>query len=150
MNLRRRLVLWEGREVRVRVYPVTIDREELASAAQELEVREAREDILRWLGGFSRPPAMTYLVHGEPVALEALRARIQQERQWPVHVAAQAWPEVRDARDLHDALLCLGRIPQGEALPEDVDPSIRSVFTDSAWSIVSVTDGPSLRTGRTW
>src|SRR5205823_6987411 len=23
-------------------------------------------------------------------------------------VAAQAWPEVRDARDLHDALLCLG------------------------------------------
>jgi metallo-beta-lactamase family protein len=45
-------------------------------------------EILRWLSGFSRPPAMTHLVHGEPVALEALRSRIQQERKWPVHVAA--------------------------------------------------------------
>ena len=34
-----------------------------------------------------RPPAMTYLVHGEPPALDALSARIQRERQWPVHVA---------------------------------------------------------------
>src|SRR5216684_4278265 len=29
-------------------------------------------------------------------------------------VAAQAWPEVRDARDLHDALLCLGLLPDAE------------------------------------
>jgi metallo-beta-lactamase family protein len=44
-------------------------------------------EIMRWLSGFSRAPAMTYLVHGEPVALEALRARIGAERGWPVHVA---------------------------------------------------------------
>jgi hypothetical protein len=31
---------------------------------------------------------MTYLVHGEKTALDALSARIQQERQWPTHVAA--------------------------------------------------------------
>ncbi len=36
------------------------------------------------------------------------------------------------------------------ALAEDVDPSVRSVFTDSPWSVVAVTEGPSLRTGRTW
>jgi len=44
-------------------------------------------EIMRWLSGFTRPPATTYLVHGEPPALEALRARIAAERQWPVHVA---------------------------------------------------------------
>ena len=45
-------------------------------------------EILRWLSGFSRPPSMTYLVHGEKVALEALSSRIRRERQWPTHVAA--------------------------------------------------------------
>jgi hypothetical protein len=30
---------------------------------------------------------MTYLVHGEPVPLETLRARIQAELGWPVRVA---------------------------------------------------------------
>ena len=30
---------------------------------------------------------MTYLVHGEPPALQALAARIASERQWPVHIA---------------------------------------------------------------
>ena len=44
-------------------------------------------EILRWLSGFPRPPAMTYLVHGEPASLEALGARIGRELGWPVHIA---------------------------------------------------------------
>jgi metallo-beta-lactamase family protein len=44
-------------------------------------------EIMRWLSGFEKPPAMTYLVHGEPIALEALRARVEGERRWPVRVA---------------------------------------------------------------
>jgi len=44
-------------------------------------------EIMRWLSNFKRPPAMTYLVHGEPVALAALTARIQRELAWPTHVA---------------------------------------------------------------
>jgi metallo-beta-lactamase family protein len=44
-------------------------------------------EMLRWLSGFSRPPSMTFLVHGEPVALDALAARIATEKQWPVHIA---------------------------------------------------------------
>jgi len=31
---------------------------------------------------------MTYLVHGEPAAAQALAARITAERHWPVHIAA--------------------------------------------------------------
>jgi len=44
-------------------------------------------EILRWLSGFTRAPQMTYLVHGEPPALEALAARIRSEKQWPVQIA---------------------------------------------------------------
>ena len=44
-------------------------------------------EIMRWLGGFTRPPAMTHLVHGEPAALEALKGRITTTLGWPVHVA---------------------------------------------------------------
>ena len=46
-----------------------------------------RSEILRWLGGFQRLPAMTYVVHGEPEAAEALREAIRQERGWTVEVA---------------------------------------------------------------
>jgi trehalose 6-phosphate synthase len=50
VNLRRRLVLWQGREVRVRVYPVTIDRSEL-SAAEDPAVESDRRELERWLDG---------------------------------------------------------------------------------------------------
>jgi metallo-beta-lactamase family protein len=39
-------------------------------------------EILRWLGGFSRPPKAAFLVHGEPPAMEALAARIQTLPGW--------------------------------------------------------------------
>jgi hypothetical protein len=30
---------------------------------------------------------MTYLVHGEPPALDALRSRVEAQLEWPVHIA---------------------------------------------------------------
>jgi metallo-beta-lactamase family protein len=68
----------KGRDV-----PVQARIEKLDSMSAHADAGE----IMRWLSGFTRPPAMTYLVHGEPPGLEALRARIAAERQWPVHVA---------------------------------------------------------------
>ena len=44
-------------------------------------------EILRWLSHFITPPDATYLVHGEPTALNALQARITAQRGWAVHVA---------------------------------------------------------------
>ncbi len=44
-------------------------------------------EIMRWLSNFTKPPKMTYLVHGEPPGLEALAARITKERGWPLHIA---------------------------------------------------------------
>src|SRR5207302_7038883 len=39
----------------------------------------------RWLSSLPRPPARTFLVHGEPPALEAQRARLS-AKGWPVEV----------------------------------------------------------------
>ena len=47
-----------------------------------------REEIMRWLGGFTRPPGMTYIVHGEPDAAAALRDAIASRLGWQVAVAA--------------------------------------------------------------
>jgi metallo-beta-lactamase family protein len=62
----------------------------VAARIERIDSMSAHADageIMRWLSGFSRPPSMTYLVHGEPVALEALARRISKERRWPVHTA---------------------------------------------------------------
>jgi metallo-beta-lactamase family protein len=45
-------------------------------------------EILRWLGGFRRPPSVTYLVHGEPAPMDALKARITSELGWRVETPA--------------------------------------------------------------
>jgi metallo-beta-lactamase family protein len=62
----------------------------VAARIEKLDSMSAHADageVLRWLSGFSRPPSMTYLVHGEPVALDALRRRIETEKQWRAHIA---------------------------------------------------------------
>jgi len=46
-----------------------------------------REEILRWLGGFTRPPGMTYVVHGEAAAADALRDAIASRLGWNAAVA---------------------------------------------------------------
>jgi metallo-beta-lactamase family protein len=66
-----------------RIVPVAAHVERLDSMSAHADAGE----ILRWLSQFSRPPTATYLVHGEPVALEALSNRIQVELGWSVHVA---------------------------------------------------------------
>ena len=40
------------------------------------------QEILRWLGGFKRPPRLTFLVHGEPLAMQALESAIQEKPGW--------------------------------------------------------------------
>ncbi len=44
-------------------------------------------EILRWLGGFTRPPETTYIVHGEPDAAAALQALIASQLKWRAVVA---------------------------------------------------------------
>ena len=66
-----------------RIYPVAARIERLDSMSAHADSSE----IMRWLSGFTRAPRMTYLVHGDPVALSALSDRLTRELHWPVHVA---------------------------------------------------------------
>lgn len=45
-------------------------------------------EIVKWLTGFTRPPQITYLVHGEPPAQAALAQRITKELSWKTHTPA--------------------------------------------------------------
>jgi metallo-beta-lactamase family protein len=83
---RGRLLTDGARDVKLlgRVYPVAARVERIDSMSAHADAGE----IMRWLDGFSRPPRMTYLVHGDPVALTALSQTIRDKRQWPAHIAA--------------------------------------------------------------
>ena len=62
----------------------------VAATIERVDSMSAHADageIMRWLSGFVAAPTMTYLVHGEPVALEALRDRVTREKQWSAHIA---------------------------------------------------------------
>ena len=41
------------------------------------------DELLAWLGGFREPPGRTFVVHGEPVASDALRSCISDRLGWP-------------------------------------------------------------------
>jgi metallo-beta-lactamase family protein len=45
-----------------------------------------QREILRWLHGFTRPPRMTYLVHGEPGPMAMLKQVIEAELKWPAYM----------------------------------------------------------------
>jgi metallo-beta-lactamase family protein len=40
------------------------------------------DEIMRWLRGFKKPPRQTFITHGEPIAADALRHRIEEEFGW--------------------------------------------------------------------
>ena len=66
-----------GQNVPVRA---NIDRIESMSAHAD------SSEILRWLGGFKSPPKRTFLVHGEPRAMDALGVTIGNRLGWDVHM----------------------------------------------------------------
>ena len=46
--------------------------------------------LLGWLSGFARQPRQTWIVHGEPLAAQALRSALHQRLGWTAGVAAPA------------------------------------------------------------
>lgn len=66
-----------GQDVPVRAHIETLD---------SLSAHADRTEILKWLGGFTRPPRQVYIVHGEPNAAEALAATLRQELHWNASV----------------------------------------------------------------
>ncbi len=52
-----------------------------------LSAHADREEILRWLSGFRRPPGQTYVVHGEDRAAQGLAEALQTRLGWKARVA---------------------------------------------------------------
>jgi metallo-beta-lactamase family protein len=44
------------------------------------------DELMRWLRGLKQPPRMTFITHGEPMASDALRHRIEEEVGWACRV----------------------------------------------------------------
>jgi metallo-beta-lactamase family protein len=75
-----------AREVKMRgqFVPVNARVEKIDSMSAHADSTE----ILRWLGGFARPPRLTCLVHGEPAPMDALKAVITSKLGWTVQTPA--------------------------------------------------------------
>ena len=80
-----------GRELVDGAHEVQImgDRIPVRAQVRKLDSLSAHADsneIMHWLQAFKVPPKMTYLVHGDIQAMEALSSRITGELQWPNHM----------------------------------------------------------------
>lgn len=53
---------------------------------QQLSAHAGKSELLQWLSGFQAPPHQTFLVHGEPPALESLCRAIKDRFHWPVTI----------------------------------------------------------------
>lgn len=61
----------------------------VAARIEKLDSLSAHADsgeIVRWLRTFKKPPARTYLVHGEPVPQDTLKATIGKTLGWTAHI----------------------------------------------------------------
>jgi metallo-beta-lactamase family protein len=67
-----------GQSIRVRAQVVTLD---------GFSAHADRDDILRWVAGFRRPPGTTYVVHGEPHASQTLAETLHARLGWNARVA---------------------------------------------------------------
>jgi metallo-beta-lactamase family protein len=83
------------REPAVKIHGRMIDVRARIEQIDWLSAHADSQEMLRWLGGFSRPPSTTYIVHGEPAAQDALAATIRDRLGWRVHV-----PEYLEQIDL--------------------------------------------------
>lgn len=73
-----RSVRIHGQDILVRAKIETLD---------GLSAHADRDEIMRWLRGFTRPPKRVYVVHGEPRAARGLTELIRTQLGWNVQVA---------------------------------------------------------------
>jgi metallo-beta-lactamase family protein len=73
---------------RVRIHGQEVPVRAEIDAMDSMSAHADADEILRWLGGFTKPPSITFLVHGEPDPMDVLKARIERELGWRVATPA--------------------------------------------------------------
>ena len=61
----------------------------------QLSAHAGKSELLRWLSGMQMEPRQTFLVHGEPHALDSFRSSVTAQYHWPVMI-----PDYRQSFDL--------------------------------------------------
>jgi len=73
--------LVDGEKV-VKIHGEMIPVQARVELVESMSAHADSTEILRWLGGFTKPPRLTFIVHGEPVAMEALAVTIHDRLGW--------------------------------------------------------------------
>ena len=81
----------------VKIYGEEVPIRAQVAALEQFSDHADTPELLEWLRTFSRRPAVTYLVHGEPAASSELRDVMQKELGWNVQVAE--WMQRVDVTD---------------------------------------------------
>lgn len=76
-------LLLEGAK-RIRIHGEEIPVRARVMQAHALSAHADRDEIMRWLGGFSRPPRRAFVIHGEPKSSNALAEHIRRRLGWEV------------------------------------------------------------------
>jgi metallo-beta-lactamase family protein len=69
-----------GEEIPIRAHVASFD---------SMSAHADANEIMRWLGNFTKPPQLTCLVHGETGPMDTLKARIEKELGWTVKTPNQ-------------------------------------------------------------
>jgi metallo-beta-lactamase family protein len=82
-----------GRALQDGVKTVNLFGQQVAVSAEistigQLSAHAGKSELLRWLSGFQAAPRQTFLVHGEPLALNSLRDTIVSQNHWQVTIPA--------------------------------------------------------------
>jgi metallo-beta-lactamase family protein len=62
----------------------------------QFSAHAGRSELLRWLDGLPQPPKKTFLVHGEPDAMQSFASALRDHRRWP----SVSLPEYQQSFDL--------------------------------------------------
>ena len=74
-------ILGGATSVRIHGEDVPIHAE--VASLDNLSAHADAAEIVQWLRGFAAAPTQTFITHGEPVAADAMRQRIERELRWP-------------------------------------------------------------------
>jgi metallo-beta-lactamase family protein len=69
-------------EQEIRVHGQTVPVRARIESIGSLSAHADAAELMRWLGGFKRPPRTTFIVHGERDSANALRDKIEKEMGW--------------------------------------------------------------------
>ena len=78
-------------EKTVRIHGIDVPVNAHVGSIDSMSAHADSNEILRWLRGFKAPPKRTFIVHGEPAAMQALQGRIAAELHWDAY--APQWKE---------------------------------------------------------